>query len=191
MKFKLEQLAADAKELEWEIACKFGKVQELDARQCLQLQNIDMLKVIKLADEKEAGFMATQKYWCVLLQEICKQDAIALKAIDAVLKNHQSDNYDESLGKLVQWDTQEIEAARQNLQTRIASLKPMINDKLSDEIKQKAEIAILYSEALLALCNQKSNAEIAENVAKIKDLAQNISYIEALQQTAAAWAESV
>lgn len=191
MKFKLEQLAADAKELEWEIACKFGKVQELDARQCLQLQNIDMLKVIKLADGKEAGFMATQKYWCVLLQEICKQDAIALKAIDAVLKNHQSDNYDESLGKLVQWDTQEIEAARQNMQTRIASLKPMINDKLSDEIKQKAEIAILYSEALLALCNQKSNAEIAENVAKIKALAQNISYAEALQQTAAAWAESV
>ena len=109
----------------------------------------------------------------------------------AVLKNHQSDNYDESLGKLVQWDTQEIEAAHQNLQTRIASLKPMINNKLSDKIKQKAEIAILYSEALLALCNQKSNAEIAENVAKIKALAQNISYIEALQQTAAAWAESV
>jgi len=191
MKFKLEQLAADAKELEWEIACKFGKVQELDARQCLQLQNIDMLKVIKLTDEKEAGFMATQKYWCVLLREICKQDAIALKAIDAVLKNHQSDNYDESLGKLVQWDTQEIEAARQNMQTRIASLKPMINDKLSDEIKQKAEIAILYSEALLVLCNQKSNAEIAEKIAKIKALAQNISYTEALQQTTAAWAESV
>lgn len=191
MKFALEQLARSGKEFEWEVARKFGHVTELDMQQCLQLQKIDWLTVLKLADESEAGFMASQKHWCGVLRDICKQDAAAQQAIDAVLASHQSERFDESLGKLVPWDTREIEAARQSMQARIDSLKPMITDNLSEDIKRRAQTAVLYSEALLALCSQQSNAEVAERIARIQAMAANISHEAAMQQAMRDWAMSM
>lgn len=193
MKFTLEQLAASGKEFEWEVARKFGHVTELSMQQCLQLQKIDWRLVLQRVDEEEAGFMASQKHWCQVLRGICQNDAAALQAIDAVLASHQNGrpDVDESLGKLVPWDTREIEAARQQLQQRIDSLKPMVTDDLSADIKRRAEIAVLYSEALLALCHQQSNVKVAEHVARIQALQTQIDEDQAWVQTMTAWASSL
>lgn len=193
MKFTLEQLAASGKEFEWEVARKFGYVAELSMQQCLQLQKIDWRLVLQRVDEEEAGFMASQKHWCQVLRGICQSDAAALQAIDAVLASHQSGRpeVDESLGKLVPWDTHEIEAARHNLQKRIDSLKPMVTDDLRPDIKRRAEVAVLYSEALLALCRQQSNVEVAERVIKIQALQEGFDEEMARESTMRAWAESM